>query len=120
MSYEFYRLVHFVGLAAVFVALGGATLHAINGGTHETNRARGLMAATHGVGLLLVLVAGFGMLAKHNLGMGGWVHAKLTLWVLLGALVAVPLRMPGAARALWFVLPLLLALGGWLAVTKPF
>lgn len=124
MSYEFYKALHILGIALLFISLGGLAGHALNGGTKETNKGRGLMVASHGIGLLLILVAGFGMLAK--LGMmspgswGGWVHAKITLWIALGAAVALVYRGPALARALWVVVPILAAMAGWLALTKPF
>src|SRR5688500_9670542 len=63
-SHQFYNVVHVVGIALLAAALGGMSLHAINGGTRRESRSRGLVAALHGTGALLVLVGGFGMLAR--------------------------------------------------------
>lgn len=122
MPYVVYKIIHFVGLVAIWAALGGATLHAMNGGTKATNPSRKLVAATHGIGLFLMLLGGFGMLARLGItsGLPGWIHAKLTLWLLVGALLAVPLRAPALAKPLWFAMPLVAGLGAWLALAKPF
>ncbi len=68
MSYEFYQTLHVLGLFLLFSSLGAAALHAMNGGTKESNPSRKWVAITHGVGLLFVLVAGFGLLAKSGRG----------------------------------------------------
>lgn len=120
--YEAYKIVHILGLVTIWAALGGATLHAMNGGTRENNPSRKIVAATHGIGLFLMLLGGFGMLARLGLvsGFPGWVIAKLVLWGLVGALLAVPLRAPALAKPLWFAMPVLAALGAGFALYKPF
>ncbi|MEE9207718.1 MAG: hypothetical protein V3U67_04975 [Gemmatimonadota bacterium] len=120
MSVNVYLVAHVVGIAMVFMALGGAAHHALNGGTRVDNQARGVTAAFHGVGLLLLLVSGFGMLARLNLSFSGWVGAKLAIWLTLGAALSVLLRRPDKARLLWWGLPVLGGLAAWLAVAKPF
>ncbi len=120
MSYEFYKVLHLIGLFSVWAALGAVALHAMNGGTRASNAARGLIAGTHGFGLVAILVAGFGMLAKHKIPMDGWVGGKLALWLVMGALLALPMRKPELAKPMWFALPILGGIGAWLAIYKPF
>ena len=113
MSYEIYKLLHVLGIVLVFMALGALSFHGANGGTKATNKVRGLVMATHGVGVLLLLVAGFGMLAKvqsMSAGLPGWLHPKLLIWVLIGAAPAILIRKPEWGKILWAVLPVL-ALG---------
>ena len=62
-SHAFYNVVHIIGIVLVMSALGAVAIHALNGGTRQTNAARGLVAALHGTGVLLILIGGFGMLA---------------------------------------------------------
>ena len=108
VSYTLFLLLHIVGIVLLFMALGGLALHGIAGGTRETNPARGLLGATHGVGLLLIVIAGFGMLGvKYGGAMPGWVHPKLLAWIGLAAAPALLARKPGASKAVWFVAPLL-------------
>lgn len=122
MSYEFYKILHLAAVIGVFVSLGAVCFHAMNGGNKAAATGRGLVSALHGAGLLLALVAGFGLLARTGLmgGWPGWVWAKLTLWVLLGALVAVPYRRPDLARPVLLALPVLALVAAWLAILKPF
>ncbi len=119
MSYSLFKVLHLLGVAMTVLAIGGVALHAANGGTKENNRSRGLAAALHGAGLLIILGAGFGMLGVGGIAMDGWVHAKLTIWLLLGAAIAIAPRSPAAGKAIWFAVPLLVALSAWLALEKP-
>jgi uncharacterized membrane protein YqgA involved in biofilm formation len=122
-SYALYKVVHVLGIALLVSALGAVALHALNGGLRRDNRARALVAAMHGVGLLLVLVGGFGMLARLGLPHGamfpGWLLVKLAVWLLLGAAVALPYRRPTLARAMLVLVPLLAALAAYMAIYKP-
>jgi hypothetical protein len=118
MSYEFYKILHILGLSLVVLSLGGIMVHAINGGTKMTNSFRKGVMITHGVGLLLLLVAGFGMLAKLGIqGVPTWVGLKLIIWLALGALVAFAYRQ-SLARKLWIVVPALVLLAAILGVVK--
>jgi len=123
ISYELYKVVHLVGVIVLFTVLGGAMVHAINGGTAASNGARRAIAVMHGTGLLLILAAGFGLLARLGLMSGGvplWVVGKLIVWLLAGLMLTVPRRNPKLARPLLLVgLPLLAAAAAWLAVYKP-
>lgn len=120
ISYTIYKTLHILGAFMVFLAIGGVALHGMNGGTRETHTRRGWTGAWHGVGLLLVLVAGFGMVARQGLGMAGWVYGKLVVWVLLGALLFVIARHPSRGRALWTTAAVLGLAAVYLALYKPF
>lgn len=119
--HEGYKVVHILGIALVVSALGGMAIHAANGGTREASLTRRLTMATHGLGLLLIVLAGFGMLASMDRGAHvGWVIAKLVIWVLLGGAAAIPYRRPQFARAVFLLVPLLVGIAALLALTKPF
>lgn len=122
INYQVYKLVHLFGIFLTVIALGGMYLHAMNGGTKESNASRKLMSIVHGVGLFLVLLGGFGMLARLGLveHMPGWVIAKLVIWAVLGAALAIPARAPQLARPLYFAIPILGVLAGYFALYKPF
>lgn len=123
-SYNAYKVLHLFGIILLFVALGGLTLHAINGGTKETNRSRKLVAISHGLALFIVILGGFGLLARigvaHGTSWPGWVWGKLLIWVLMGAALVIPNRKPEWARGLWITLPVLGGIAAWLAIYKPF
>lgn len=124
MSPDAYKIVHVVGLLMVFLALGGLSLHAMNGGTKDTNRQRRLVAATYGIGLLLILVGGFGWLGATGVMSGGamplWTWAKLAIWLLVGALLALPSVRPELGRLVWLLAPVVGLVAAWIARTKPF
>lgn len=120
IDYTVYKLVHLFGIFALYSALGGLFLHALNGGTRETNGSRKFVAILHGVAMFLVLLGGFGMLARigehpHQI----WVLMKLGIWLLMGAALMIPYRAPQLARPVWLVLPLLGILAAWIAFNKP-
>ena len=120
MSYELYKILHIVGLSLVTLSLGGVAAHVINGGTKASNTWRKGTMITHGIGLVLLFVAGFGMLAK--LGIRSfplWVVGKIVVWLVLGAAVAVLYRKPHLSKVMWIVIPLLVGVATVLAVTKP-
>jgi hypothetical protein len=120
MAINVYKLLHFVGILLVFTALGGQILFVWRGGTRDDAGARRTVAITHGVGLLLLLLGGFGMHAR--LGYTGfpfWFGAKVGVWAALGATMMVPWRYPHLARRLWIVVPLLGAVATALGVWKP-
>lgn len=121
MPLEFYKVIHYLGLALLFVALGGTVSYTINGGDKEDNKARKLIAAGHGTAMLLLLVAGFGMLAKLGASVSSaWVIGKLVIWLVLGgALAFIPKAKKDGAKVLLFVLPLLAAAAAYLAIHKP-
>ena len=118
MDLNLYRLLHLTGVIFLFTAIGGALL-ASREGTVGT-AARKLSGITHGVALLIILIAGFGALAKLGLAMPGWAWAKLVIWLLLGASPALIKRKPEMARVWWLVLPLLGVIAAYLARYKPF
>lgn len=122
ISYQVYKLVHFFGIATVLIALGVTCFHAARGGTRQDNPFRRPLAIAHGTGMFLILLGGFGMLARLGLvaGLPGWIYAKLGIWVIFGALIAVPYRLRGAARPIFWALPFLIVLAAYFALYKPF
>jgi hypothetical protein len=118
MSYEFYRVLHVIGIIVVFASLGALT--AIGGRTDE--RLRKIAAIAHGVAVAVILVAGFGLMARLKMfgGFPPWIWVKLGIWLAM-AMAVVPLkRKPELAPLLFVALPVLGSIAAWLAVTKPF
>jgi uncharacterized membrane protein len=124
LPYTFYKVLHIIGIVLLMSALGGVTVHVINGGTRQSNRIRGLVAGLHGLGALCILVGGFGMLArlgfKHGSMFPGWLLVKLAVWLLLAASLTIAYRRPGLARPLYVALPILGGLAAYMAIYKPF
>ncbi len=123
MPYSVYKLIHFLGMFTMVTALAAISMHAIRGGTRADNPHRRTLAAAHGIATFLVLLGGFGMLARLELIRGGlpaWVIVKLVIWVALAAALAVPNYGRGYARALLVALPLLAVSAAAVALYKPF
>jgi hypothetical protein len=121
MPYEFYKALHILGIMLIFFGFGGI-LMATYGKLDLPKSARMMGMITHGVGLLLILVSGFGMAARLGLvqGLPGWVHAKLGIWLLLGAAIAL-IKRKGVIG--WPIAILLFGLGmtsAFIAINKPF
>ncbi len=119
MSFDFYKVMHFLGIFMVFSALGGQIVQSMNGGDAKQMPGRKWMAIFHGLGLLIVLVAGFGMIAKAGYGFPGWVIGKLVVWVVLGGIGAVAARKRSMAGLIWVLILLLGLTAAYLAHYKP-
>ena len=121
MSFEFYKVIHIAGLLLTVFGLFGLIAVYWNDSVPKPALRKALMMS-HGVGLLFLLVAGFGLAARLNL-MGhlpGWVYAKLGIWLLVGGAPNLIKRQPQKA-ALWLVVTLIIVLlAVTFAVTKPF
>ncbi|MCX6129084.1 MAG: hypothetical protein NTX25_08495 [Proteobacteria bacterium] len=120
MSYEFYKVMHFLGLFMVFSALGGQFIQAITGGDAKTQKGRRWIGIFHGLGLLIAFIAGFGLLAKLSLGFPTWVLVKILIWLALGGIGAIAARKRNMAGILWVLTIALGMLAAVLAISKPF
>ncbi len=123
ISYQVYKIIHLVGMFTLFTVLGAIALHALNGGTRASNTGRKLIGIMHGVALFIILLGGFGMLARLGMVQGmlpGWILAKIAIWIALPVLGAMAYRKPAAAKSLLIVMPLLGGLAAWIALYKPF
>ncbi len=76
----------------------------------------------HGVGLLLLLLGGFGMLAKLDLfwPLPAWTWVKLLVWIALAASLPLVKKKPESARTWWTLIIVLGALAAYLGAFKPF
>ncbi|WP_309669087.1 hypothetical protein [Gemmatimonas sp.] len=121
---DFYEILHIIGIAMLFIAIGGVATHAANGGSKGTSSTRPLIGSMHGLGALLILVGGFGMLARlgfmHGGNFPGWLWVKIIVWVILSAVVLLPYRKPALAKPFLLLLPLLAGLAVYMALYKPF
>jgi hypothetical protein len=114
-----YKALHVLGLFLVFTGLGGLMVQALTG-TGDNRTVRRLVGIAHGVGLLIVLVSGFGGLARLHVGFPLWAILKIAVWIVIGGVIVVIRRQPKLVGVLWWLLPLLGAFAGYLAIFKPF
>src|SRR5260370_27388655 len=102
-----YRIIHVIGVAAVALGLGGL----MGGGNN-----RRTFAIWQGIGLLVILVSGFGLLAKGKLGFPHFAMVKLILWVLIGMLPMVFRRLNLSASMAVVISLALIGAAAWLGV----
>lgn len=118
--YTLYKVVHIFGIVMLATGLSGLAF------TAETRSSwsRRFAFIFHGVGLFLVLLGGFGMLARLGFGPDvswpGWIWAKAIIWGILGVAAMLPYRFPGTARGVLIALPILGGLAAYIAIYKPF
>ncbi|MEP6780040.1 MAG: hypothetical protein ABJC26_09140 [Gemmatimonadaceae bacterium] len=123
-SRSFYLVMHILGIAFMFAAMGGVAVHAANGGTKGASRTRTLVATAHGLGALLILTGGFGMMARLGMNMRaqppGWLMVKMVIWLLLSAVILLPYRSASLAKPFFIGLPLLAGVAAYMVMYKPF
>lgn len=122
-SRSFYLVMHIMGIAFLFAAMGGVAIHVANGGTRAASRTRALLAAIHGLGAVMIITGGFGMMARLGMmgqAMPGWVMAKIAIWVLLSGIILLPYRSAALAKPFFIGLPLFAGLAAYIALYKPF
>jgi hypothetical protein len=123
IPYETYKVLHILGVLLAFATLGGLMLTVANGATKSTSSVRRLVAITHGIATFIILLGGFGALARLGVMQGnlpGWILVKLACWVVLAVLVAIPYRRPALARPVFWFLPVLGGIAVVMAIYKPF
>jgi len=110
MDYTTYKIIHLTGIATLALGIGGI----MAGGTN-----RKTFSILQGTGLFVMLVSGFGLLAKLQLGFPHFAIVKTVLWLVIGG-------MPVALRRLRIPIPagivislMLVGILAWLGVMKP-
>ena len=112
-----YKVLHVAGLALLLLGLGGVLLT-----PKEAEKGR-LPGMLHGIGLLLMAVAGFGAMAKSHIAAPDtwpvWLILKMVAWLFLAALPALVRAGTVPRGAGWIVAAVLAASAAWLAIVKP-
>ena len=85
----------------LFMGYGALLARSLAGSDNAAVRKLGSM--TSGIGLLLILIAGFGMISKlgHSLT-APWLIVKMVIWLALGGLIVLINRKPALAKPLWW------------------
>ena len=103
MDPNFYQVLHIIGISMVF--LGYGALLARSMAAPDNVSVRKLGSITSGIGLLLILVAGFGLVAKLGYNYTEtWILVKFVIWLILGGLIVLINRKPQLAMLLWCLL----------------
>ncbi|PIS11424.1 MAG: hypothetical protein COT73_04085 [Bdellovibrio sp. CG10_big_fil_rev_8_21_14_0_10_47_8] len=121
ISYEVYKILHIAGIALLCLGLGAVAASFASGSPIKPAvKMAGFIG--HGLGLLLILIGGFGMAARLGLvhGLPEWIYAKLGIWLVLGGVVAVAKRKSQWIVGLFVLFTALVSCAAWIAITKPF
>ena len=87
-------------------------------GSSDNNK-RSMFGMWHGIGLVIMAVSGFGILAKLKLGFPHFAYVKILLWLILGGLPVLAKRRLLPTGALIAIALGVVAVGAWLGFTKP-
>ncbi len=121
MPYEFYKFLHLTG---IFLLISGliAGLTLTWSGHPLAGKIKTFSFATHGLGLVLILVSGFGLLARLNLAaqMPVWAYVKLAIWGLFAIAISIVKRKGQIGFPLYIVLLSVFLFAAYTAVYKPF
>ena len=121
MSYEFYKILHLIGIVLLFSGLISLLTLKVTSVAVEGS-AKKFAFITHGVGLFLLLLSGFGLLARLGLAqqMPHWVYVKLLIWLVFGGVIALIKRKPTLGWSMYIPLLTIFMIAAYVAVTKPF
>ena len=126
MSPLAYTTIHVGAIMLMYIALGGLAVLASTAGTEtDAKPIRRYLTMLHGLALVVIFVAGFGLMSK-KLGLGGpgewpgYIWLKLVLWLVLGGSTVMLRRKPSLMRPMMIILPALGVVAGYIALYKPF
>ena len=115
LSHATYKVIHLLGIFLLFSGLGGMWAVAAASSDSLRNTTRRLALAAHGAAMLLILVAGFGMVAQ--LQFSGpwplWIWLKLLIWLLLAGYPVLLKRQEKPSGFLFFLAPILGAIAAY-------
>lgn len=90
----------------LFMGYGALLARSMCGSDNVSVRKLGSM--TSGIGLLFILIAGFGLIAKMSYSISApWLIVKMLIWLALGGLIVLINRKPALAKTLWWSILLL-------------
>ncbi len=112
MSYETYKLLHLIAIFSLFLSLGALL-------AYSNGKKRNVMIL-HGLASFVLLVSGFGLIAKLQLhALPIWVFIKLAVWIVLTIAIPILVAKKVNKKILWQVVWLSGLLAVWMVVAKP-
>jgi hypothetical protein len=101
MPVYIYQILHITGIIMLFMGYGALLARSLAGSDSAPVRKLGSM--TSGIGLLLILIAGFGMISKFHYSFSApWLIVKMLIWLALGGVIVLINRKPKLAKPLWW------------------
>lgn len=105
-----YKFIHYIGIFFLLTGLGALIFS-------EKDKIK-LATLSHGIGLLLILLGGFGMQAKTHIGFPVWFTVKLVIWLVLGGLVVAIKKKLMPPVAAWLLVIVLCGVAAWLGLAN--
>lgn len=105
-----YKIIHLVGISALALGIGGMMANGSN---------RKIFSILQGIGLLVMLVSGFGLLAKLHLGYPHFAIVKTVLWLVIGVLPLIVRKLKLPVGLAIMISLTLVGIMAWLGVVKP-
>ena len=117
LNFFVYKLIHLAGVFLLFLAFGGLLLE-----QKSSLAKQRWVSVSHGVGLLLLLLGGFGMLARMSIHWPwpGWIFIKFAIWLVFGFWLLVARKRWLNPTVNYAVLFLLALAATYFALWKPF
>jgi len=107
---EIYQLLHFAGIFTLLFSFGSLFI--------GKNYNKGA-AMAHGVGLILILISGFGMQATMHLGFPVWLILKIVIWLIFGGFIVLAKKSVINGFTAWVLITALALCSVYLAKTHP-
>jgi len=118
VSILFYKVLHLIGIIMLFLSIGGAVIRAA--ANQQNEKLEKFVLINHGISLLIIVVAGFGLLAKLGMIFTGWVVVKIIIWLLMAVIILPIKKMPEKKSVWWYTALILGAIAAFMAIYKPF
>lgn len=103
MSMEFYKILHLTGIFMVMISLGAFISQYKTAKSKEIADKKSI-SITHGIGLILALVGGFGLMARLSVPWDGWIITKIILWFVLGGITVLIKKSSSKMASIWWML----------------
>ena len=121
MPYEIYKIIHLTG---IFLLISGLMMaYAITSSGHAlAGKIKTFSFAAHGTGLVLILVSGFGLLARLGLAreMPMWAYVKFAIWGIFAIFISILKRKGQLGWPLYVAMLGVFMFASYTAIYKPF
>lgn len=118
MSPQVYHALHITGIIMLFMGYGALLARSMV--RNDSSKLKRLASITSGIGLVLIFVAGFGLMAKlYNNSFQSWMLVKIVIWLVLGGIIVLINRVPALAKLLWWVIIAMGALAAYMVYMRP-
>lgn len=121
MPYEIYKILHLTGIFLLVSGLIG-TLTLAWSGHGVTGKVKTFAFITHGIGILFLLVSGFGLMARLQIAHTNWptwIYVKLAIWGVMAVVISLLKRKGQLGWPLYFLLLAIFMTAAYLGVYKP-